>query len=151
MLSGLPGSGKSTHVANMRMDLVSTIILSTDYYVERYAKEEGKTYNEVFKEYIGEAHRMMNHALQFALDNRKDIIWDQTNLTRKIRMQKLNRIPDTYNKKCIFFDITIDQALERNNRPGKIIPEDVLWNMNATVEAPTLDEGFSYVYRQPQV
>jgi predicted kinase len=149
MLVGLPTSGKSTFVENYIMDfgtLFNFVVLSTDHYIEYYAKQQNKTYNEVFDEYVKEAHRQMNRSLKDAIDAGKDIIWDQTNLSAKARKGKLARIPDTYTKRAAYFPITLEEALRRNQtRSGKVIPEYVIESMHKTIEPPTLEEGFIHV------
>lgn len=150
MLVGLPGSGKSTYTNDVwmayRPDIMDTVILSTDYYIDRYAKEQNRTYNDVFNEYVKEAHSLMYEALDFAISNNKNIVWDQTNLNVKTRKNKLNKIPSHYERRAVYFPIPLETALERNTRDGKIIPEYVLKSMSETIEPPTVEEGFDYVY-----
>ena len=150
MLCGIPTSGKSTCVDKLlAMDYwKNSVVLSTDYFIEFYAKEQGKTYNEVFDEYIKEATQMMDNLLKFAIDNGKDIIWDQTNLTAGTRKKKLRRLPPAYHRGVIYFEVSLEEALERNNhREGKFIPESILKRMWHQFEIPTTSEGFEYVER----
>lgn len=148
MLVGLPTSGKSSYVDGwLTCDkITNSVVLSTDYYIDQYAKEQNKTYNEVFQEYVKEAHRLMYESLDFAINNNKNIIWDQTNLNVKTRKNKLSKIPPEYEKRAVYLPITLETALERNTREGKIIPEYVLKSMFETIEPPTQEEGFDYVY-----
>jgi len=50
-LVGVPASGKSTWVENQDW-AKDYVIVSTDDFVEKYAADQGKTYNEVFKEFM---------------------------------------------------------------------------------------------------
>ena len=153
MLCGIPTSGKSTYVDKLlAMDYwKNSVVLSTDYFVEFYAKKQGKTYNEVFDEYIKEATQKMELNIQYAIDNGKDIIWDQTNLTAGTRKKKLRRLPPEYHRGVIYFELTLEEALERNNhRKGKFIPKDILKRMWHQFEIPTVSEGFEYVERGNQ-
>lgn len=150
MLCGIPTSGKSTYVDKLlAMDYwKNSVVLSTDYFIEFYAKKQDKTYNEVFDEYIKEATQMMDNLLKFAVDNGKDIIWDQTNLTAGTRKKKLRRLPAQYHRGVIYFEVSLEEALERNNhREGKFIPESILKRMWHQFEIPTKSEGFEYVER----
>ena len=150
MLCGIPTSGKSTYVDKLlAMDYwKNSVVLSTDYFVEFYAKKQGKTYNEVFDEYIKEATKMMDKLLVYAIDNGKDIIWDQTNLTAGTRKKKLRRLPAEYHRGVIYFEVSLEKALERNtHREGKFIPKDILKRMWHQFEIPTTSEGFEYVER----
>lgn len=148
MLCGVPTSGKSTYVDKLLAMPYwkNSVVLSTDYYVEFYAKQQGKTYNEVFDEHIKEATKQMDKILQYAIDNGKDIIWDQTNLTAGTRKKKLSRVPVEYQRNAVYFEISLEEALHRNNRrDGKFIPKDILKRMWHQFEIPTLNEGFNYV------
>jgi predicted kinase len=148
MLCGIPTSGKSTYVDKLlALDYwKNSVVLSTDYYIEFYAKKQGKTYNEVFDEHIKEATQMMDKLLKFAIDQGKDIIWDQTNLTAGARKKKLRRLPAEYHRGVIYFEVSLEEALERNNhREGKFIPKDILKRMWHQFEIPTVSEGFEYV------
>jgi predicted kinase len=150
MLCGVPTSGKSTYVNKLLAMTYwkNSVVLSTDYYVEFYAKEQGKTYNEVFDEHIKEATQMMDKLLKFAIDQGKDIIWDQTNLTAGTRKKKLRRLPPEYHRGVIYFEVSLEEALERNNhREGKFIPKDILKRMWHQFEIPTVSEGFEYAER----
>jgi len=150
MLCGIPTSGKSTYVDKLlAMDYwKNSVVLSTDYFIEFYAKKQGKTYNEVFDEYIKEATQMMEMNINYAINNGKDIIWDQTNLTAGSRRKKLRRLPAQYHRGVIYFEVSLEEALERNNhREGKFIPESILKRMYHQFEIPTTSEGFEYVER----
>jgi predicted kinase len=148
MLCGIPTSGKSTYVEKLlKLDYWKhCVILSTDYYIDFHAKQLGKTYNEVFDDYIKEATQSMDKCLQHAIEHGKDIIWDQTNLTAGTRKKKLRRLPAEYHRGVIYFELTLEEALERNNhRKGKFIPKDILKRMWHQFEIPTIEEGFEYV------
>lgn len=148
MLCGIPTSGKSTYVEKLlKLEYwKNAVVLSTDYYIDYYAKKLGKTYNEVFDEYIDEATQSMNKCLNFAINNDKDIIYDQTNLSRKTRRKKLSKIPSYYQKGIVYFEIELEEALKRNeHREGKYIPKSVLRRMYHQFEVPSIDEGVDYV------
>jgi predicted kinase len=142
LLIGVPGSGKSTWLS--KQDLSNAVVLSTDNYVEHFAKLNNKTYTEIFKSVIGEATRLMHEDLRQAIRDRKDIYWDQTNLTAKTRAGKLAQIPGTYEKVAVYFPTPSDAELARRlaARPGKTIPANVVLGMKSQLEPPTLAEGF---------
>jgi len=151
MLCGLPTSGKSTFVSKLLEEPAykNSVVLTTDSYIERVAKELNKTYNEVFEDSISEATRQLELALIEAKDRGKSLIWDQTNLTPKTRKKKLSKIPSSYARFAIWFDIALEDALERNQqRPGKMIPENVLRLMSERFVPPSCDEGFDVVIKE---
>lgn len=147
MLVGIPGSGKSTWIANQAFDWNTTRIISTDNIIERRAQEQGKTYSEVFQQEIKSATAQMNAELKQAIKDGANIIWDQTNLTRKARASKLAAVPEEYLKVAVFFPTPDDAELKRRlaSRPGKTIPANVVLGMKSQIERPSRDEGFDEV------
>jgi predicted kinase len=90
----------------------------------------------------------MMKVLRQAIEDGKSIIWDQTNLTKKQRREKLKHIPDTYKKTAVYFIVDLKTALQRNTqRPGKVIPPEVLERMIKEYELPVLEEGFDEIIR----
>jgi predicted kinase len=122
------------------------VVLSTDNYIEKYAKRVGQTYNEVFDDVIKDATRELELELNWSKSKGRNIIWDQTNLSIKTRKKKLSKLPSFYAKGAVYFEISLEEALERNkHREGKFIPESILKRMWHQFEIPTLEEGFDYV------
>lgn len=148
MLCGLPTSGKSTYVQKLKkMDYwANAVVLSTDNYIEQVAKSMNSTYNEIFEQTIEEAIRKLEMSFNEAKENGRDIIWDQTNLTIKSRRSKLSKLPSFYRRGCVYFPITLEDALERNKtREGKVIPESILSRMAQQLEVPSVTEGFDFI------
>lgn len=150
MMSGIPTCGKSTYVANgidySELSNEGYTYLSTDNYIQEKANKEGKTYDEIFDYTIKEATEEMNKLLEFAIQSNMNIVWDQTNLTVKARRKKLNKIPKNYEKIAVYRNIPLETAMIRNQeRPGKIVPPNVLKDMYKVFEPPTLDEGFDKI------
>lgn len=150
MLIGVPGSGKSTWVNSATLEEGKgreTAVLSTDLYIEHIARSTHATYNEVFQDTIKDANLKMYKDLDYALKKEQNIIWDQTNTSRKSRESKLAKIPNTYKKIGLFFPTPDEQELDRRlaSRPGKNIPKGVMRNMIDCLNQPTLDEGFDEV------
>lgn len=143
MLIGVPGSGKSTWIKKHADD--SAMVLSTDDKIEAAAKSQGKTYSEVFKDEIKAATSGMNNDLLRALRDGRDIIWDQTNITRKSRRDKLARLPSSYEKIAVFFPTPPDLKQRLAGRPGKEIPEPVVLSMINQLEPPSKEEGFNRI------
>lgn len=147
MLVGVPCSGKSTWASKQKFDEDPTVICSSDSYIENYALEQGKTYNQVFKEYVSTAVDHMMDDVQYAVDNGFDIVWDQTSLTKSSRRKKLGMIPSTYSKVAVVFPTPDKSVLEERlaSRPGKEIPKKVIDNMISQFEMPAIEEGFDQV------
>ena len=148
-LVGVPGSGKSTWVQNQTW-ASDCVIVSTDNLVEQYAQSQGKTYNEVFKSYMPIAVKLMAEQVVAAREQGQDIIWDQTSTSIASRRRKFNMLPD-YKHIAVIFNTPESEELTRrlNSRPGKNIPIKVIEQMafDLEMEPPTVDEGFSEIWR----
>lgn len=152
MLVGAPGSGKSTYIKNQMnieldyLDLDNPVILSSDHYIQKYADDHGMTYNQAFSDYIKIAENNMQKDLTQAILDKKDIVWDQTNMSYKTRKNKLNKIPSNYIKIAVVFECDRETLIERNkNRVGKTIPTAIIDSMLSSYEPPLFDEGFNSI------
>ena len=145
-LVGVPASGKSTWIKNQDWMLGLTVV-STDTFVEDYAREQGKTYSEVFAEYMPRAIDLMIEQVVFAREHSHDIIWDQTSTTVKSRIRKFRMLPD-YEHIAVVLETPTRLELKRrlDSRPGKEIPDVVIEGMLASFEMPTLEEGFKEIW-----
>lgn len=145
-LVGIPTSGKSTFSSNAKYR--NYVRVSSDDILQEIAKERQQSYNTIFKANIRFAQIAMMKVLRKAVEENQSLIWDQTNLTKKQRREKLKHIPPHYKKTAVYFVIDLKTALKRNTqRPGKVIPPEVLERMIGEFEIPTLEEGFSEVVR----
>jgi predicted kinase len=144
-LIGVPGSGKSTWIDTQDWAL-SCAKVSTDKWVEIYAKEVGRTYSQVFVDFMPTAVDLMAKEVIAAREMGRDIIWDQTSTTVKSRARKFNMLPD-YEHIAVVFRTPEHKELFRRlwSRPGKEIPEHVIASMIASWEEPSLDEGFTEI------
>jgi predicted kinase len=146
VLVGVPASGKSTWIKDQIWALGLTIV-STDAFVEDYARSQCKTYSEVFDEYMPTAVELMAEQVVRARELGHDIIWDQTSTTIATRAKKLRMLPDYYSIAVVFRTPDRD-TLDRRliSRPGKSIPRHVVDNMINNWEEPTEDEGFKEIW-----
>ena len=155
VLVGLPASGKSTWCNKFLSRSASfsneVCIISSDNYIQEKALAEGSTYTEVFDKYIGAATAHMKTQCNLAVKEGKNLIWDQTNLSPKKRKSVINRLPDTYLKVAVIFDID-DRELQRRldtraEEEGKFIPPHVMKSMLASYRPVTKDEGFNFIIK----
>lgn len=145
-LVGVPGSGKTTWVSNQDW-INNCVVVSTDEFVEAYAKECGLTYSEVFDAYMPIAVMLMTDKVVQARESGKDIIWDQTSTTVKTRARKFNMLPD-YEHIAVVFKTPDEAELSRRlaSRPGKNIPAHVMRSMINHFEMPSEEEGFKEIW-----
>jgi predicted kinase len=145
-LIGVPGSGKTTWIKNQTWALGLTVV-STDTWVELYAKNQGKTYSEVFDEYMPKAVNIMTEHVKLARESGHTVIWDQTSTTAASRKRKFNMLPD-YEHIAVVFATPNEEELKCRlaSRPGKNIPDSIIESMIKNFEMPTLDEGFEEIW-----
>ena len=145
-LVGVPGSGKSTWVDEQDWALLCARI-STDKWVEIYAKEVGLTYSKVFTDFMPKAIGLMAEEIVVAREMNRDIVWDQTSTTVKSRARKFRMLPD-YEHVAVVFKTPEHKELMRRlmSRPGKEIPDHVVASMIASWEEPVLEEGFTEIW-----
>lgn len=146
-LIGVPGSGKTTWTKSQDW-ILGMEYVSTDHYVEAYAEQQGKTYSEVFNDYMPTAVELMAAEVVAARQAGRDIVWDQTSTTVKSRARKFNMLPDYYHI-AVVFESPSRLELKRRlaSRPGKEIPDAVIEGMLASFEMPTEAEGFKEIWR----
>ena len=146
MMVGLPGSGKTTWIKNNMLDK-DVVICSSDDLIQQYADSQGKTYDEVFPDYVDQAIQLTKNKIQYALQDKKNILIDQTNLTPKSRKTKLPT-SSSYKKIAIVIPLPDKEEWKRRlNRPGKNIPQDVLDRMLNSYVSPSKSEGFDEIWQ----
>jgi predicted kinase len=142
---GVPGSGKSTWIGNQHWE---GVVVSTDHHVEEYARSVGKTYNEVFEEYMPTAVNLMAFDVVKARERGADIIWDQTSTTIKSRQKKFNMLPDYHHVAVWVQTPPLEElAIRLKSRKGKLIPWVVVRGMIELFEPPTEEEGFASIIK----
>jgi predicted kinase len=146
VLVGVPGAGKSTWIRNQDWARDCAVV-STDAFVDQEAERQNKTYNEVFKDYMPTAVKLMADQVVSAREAGQDIIWDQTSTTVASRKKKFNMLPN-YHAVAVVFPTPGPEELERRlaSRPGKNIPWNVMQGMISGLKAPTEAEGFDEIW-----
>jgi predicted kinase len=147
VLVGVPGSGKSTWIAQQDW-AQNCVIVSTDRWIEVFARELGLTYTAVFDQFMPAAIKTMMIEIDQAQQQGRDIIWDQTSLTRGSRSRKFASLPG-YRHIAVVFDTPAPEELKRRlaQRPGKLIPESVIQHMIDSFEPPAESEGYQEIWK----
>lgn len=147
MLCGVPTSGKSTYVRQHEFDKSDYVLISTDHWIDHVSKLLSITYDAAFSDHIAWATKQMEYVLGASIFHDRNIVWDQTNLTPKTRKQKLKMIPNHYKKVAVYFEISEEESMIRNQkREGKIIPPNTLLSMHKSFTIPTVEEGFDEIH-----
>lgn len=146
VLVGVPASGKTTWFRDQEWT-DNCYYISTDKHVEAYAEAHGKTYSEVFADYMPTAVENMVEEVERARAAGVDIIWDQTSTTVASRKKKFVMLPDYYAIAVVFNTPKPDELAQRlASRPGKEIPAEVVQGMIDKFEMPTEQEGFQEIW-----
>lgn len=151
MLIGLPGSGKSTISEGLLKDMPDLIIVSTDEYIEKYARERGKKYEEVYREVGEDAQKWMNVRIRQIINEKKNFAWDQTNVFKSARKKKISMLEQNkYDVVAVALHLSEEELAKRvANRVakgGKKISYKIIQDMKASYELPSYEERFKEVY-----
>jgi len=129
MLSGLPGVGKS-YIKDQLLKDDNYVVLSSDSKImARYPKLSYKDayYTVIDKDEFKDIEKELREELKEAVKDRKNIIFDRTNLSKKVRNRWFCNVPFKYYNKINYFVVAdYDIILNRNNkRKEKTIKNDV--------------------------
>lgn len=153
IMVGLPASGKSTARALAVKSGVSanSYQYSTDDIVDRWAAEQNLNYDDVWSANIKAATALADAEVKLAIQNKQGVLWDQTNMSAKKRLNIVKKFGVEYRKECICmlppFEPQQQLELERRlaDRPGKNIPKFIMKNMLTSFVLPDVAEGFDRV------
>lgn len=131
---GLPGSGKSSwfkrhNIHPLSSDLLRELLFD-DAQEQRFQDLVFSNLRSMLKARLI-ARRPMNYV-------------DATNLTPHDRHSWIKLAKDYgYDVQGVFFDVPLEVCLERHQRRGRVVPEDIMRKMAAKLKPPTFEEGFS--------
>jgi predicted kinase len=133
---GLPGSGKSSwfkrhSIHPLSSDLLRELLFD-DAQEQRFQDLVFSNLRSMLKARLI-ARRPMNYV-------------DATNLTPHDRHSWIKLAKDYgYDVQGLFFDVPLEVCMERHQRRGRVVPEDVMRKMAGKLKAPTFEEGFSKI------
>ena len=150
LLIGPPLSGKDTYLKSK--DFSDFTMISRDDIL--MSLHDTNDYSEAFHKVDHKlVDRLLNQKIQDCIDNKKNVIINMTNLTKRGRNRHLSKFPNSdYEKIAVVFpklDITeyINRNLKRKNEENKIIPLNVIESMIDNWEDVTPDEGFDQIIK----
>lgn len=139
MLCGPPGCGKSTKAKELRTKFPDAIYISSDEFVERYARWCGITYNEAFFKAVKRASKRVSKLVKLAKE--KDVIWDQTNLTQAERRARQLNFPEHRYVLHYCPQVTLNYLLGKNKtRDRGPMRYEVIAKMHELYELPDKNE-----------
>lgn len=133
---GLPGSGKSSwfkrhNIHPLSSDLLRELLFD-DALEQRFQDLVFSNLRSMLKARLI-ARRPLNYV-------------DATNLTPHDRHSWIKLAKDYgYDVQGLFFDVPLEICLERHQRRGRAVPEDIMRKMAGKLKAPTFEEGFSKI------
>jgi len=146
-LIGLPGSGKSTYISKIKQQHPEKnyVVLSTDDIIEREAQKLGLNYTQVFDTLDrDETNAEFFSNIKKAVEDKKNIIIDRTNISKETREEILNLISLDYKKIAIIFKVPEKELQKRlknrEDKTGKHIPPEVIQKMSDEFEQPDKKE-----------
>ena len=133
---GLPGSGKSSWFKRHNIHPLSSDLLRELLFDD--AQEQR------FQDLVFSNLRSM---LKARLIARRPLNYvDATNLTPHDRNSWIKLAKDYgYDVQGLFFDVPVEVCMERHQRRGRAVPEDIMRKMAGKLKPPTFDEGFSKI------
>ena len=145
-LCGLPCSGKSTYARSLN----TTIISRDDYLMDNFA-DIGESYNTVYTEIHSdpllkrELDEGFNAYIHSIAQSQVDAVIDMTMLSLSSRRSMMAQFPNAqFNCVVLFPRLSLIES--RNaNRHGKVISDDVMFNMMKSFVMPVREEGFTSI------
>lgn len=140
LMSGIPGSGKSTWIKN-RLNEDTDIWCSRDAVRFSMVKEDEEYFSQetkVFRTWINQICDALNNP------NIKNIYIDATHINDKSRNKTLSCLPKENIGEIVnvVFSVSLKECIRRNaNRKGREkVPEDVIMNMYNSFSLPQKNE-----------
>lgn len=139
LMSGVPGSGKSTYIKKNKRE--KDVVISRDE-IRFSLLQEGEDYfskeNEVKKTFFKEIRKAL------LIEDEDAIIYiDATHLSAAARRPILGQMSGKIQVSLLYFDVPIEIAIERNSkREGRaFVPESVIREMREKEELPTFENN----------
>lgn len=135
---GLPGSGKSTYLARLGLNAISSDeirrLLADD------PEDQGNN-ARVFAaiRYLVEQRLQIGRPVTY-VDATHLRRWERepyVDLARRYRCEL----------EALFFDVPVEVCMERNKQRNRIVPAEAILKMSAALEIPAMEEGFTNVAR----
>ena len=141
LMVGIQGSGKSTYSKKLRDQYGYKIISSDEVRIIHPDWEESKIFPEVYR------------LCAIELKEGRDVIFDATNITPKVRARNINLVREIFNDFEVYAyfintdkELCKERVLKRNNMEGELfLPIEVIDSYYNNLVPPSLEEGINKV------
>ena len=131
LLCGLPGTGKDTYIKNNYPDMP---VISLDDIREEYKILPSENQSKVYE--------IAKERAKVYLRNKKEFIWNATNLTNLIRNKQLNLFHGyNFKVKIIFLETDLESNFIRNESRKKIVDKNIILKMLSNINIPEAFEA----------
>ncbi len=139
VLSGIPGSGKSTYAANYASKNPETFIVASDAIRhELFGRVDDFSQEEI-------VWAKFENLVREKAKTHKTIIADSSATTNVRRLRWAQIFRDLFDKiELVYFDIPFDVCLERNEKRHLTIPYSDMVVMRDSFEKPSLEVTLAY-------
>ena len=154
MMVGIPGSGKSTLAKHIYVDDYGNVYFSAEVCTENVPSIHSS--DALREELFGDANHQADNIVLFTelhrrikadLRSGKDVIYDATNINKKLRISFLNELKCiTCIKICISVMTPYDVCIENNRRRDRVVPEHAIRKMYMNWQPPHFNEGFDTIH-----
>ena len=131
MMSGYPGAGKDTWLANNRPEqpVVSLDEIRSELGVDPTGNQ-------------GQVLQVAREQCAEHLRARRDFAYSATNLTRMVRTRWIDLFDDYGARvEIVYVEPPFETVLQQNRNRDRIVPEDVIRSLASRVEPPTMTES----------
>lgn len=139
ILVGIPASGKTTIARDIVKNYPNTVHVSSDDIRETMFGDASvqKENHRVFEN----MQAMAREALKLG----NNVVYDATNLNRKRRIGLIKQLPKGVNVEAIYIHTSLEDAMLRNSKRARVVPENVMFRMYKNLQVPVKGEGYSKV------
>ena len=137
---GLPGSGKSTYLANLGVNAISSDEI-------RRLLIDDPANQAIHRQTFAAVRYLVRERLALG---RPETYVDATNLTRWERRQyvRLGHLHDA-EVEAIFFDVPIEVCIQRNASRPRTVPAEAVREMARKLQPPSVEEGLARIITVP--
>lgn len=139
MMSGLPGSGKSTYAERLSRENNATICSSDKIREELCGDENAQSNND-------EVFRLLHRRIKDLLKDGTSVIYDATNINsrrRKAFLSELRNIP--CKKVCVIMATPFEKCCKLSNKRNRVVPYEVIERMYKNWNTPYWFEGWDEI------